>query len=203
MSQHPGRRRAPSTTSRLLRGGALTTGAAVACIGLLAGPASAAPHDWSGVADCESSGNWTINSGNGYYGGLQFSQSTWAGYGGTSYAPRADQATPSQQIAVAERVLAGQGVGAWPTCGAHLTGGRTQVPTVQSAPAAAPAPREAPASTASRGSRPSGGTYTVQPGDTLAEIAASQGMSWRALFSQNRASISDPNRIYAGQVLTV
>jgi hypothetical protein len=197
MSQHPGRRRAPSTTSRLLRGGALTTGAAVACIGLLAGPASAADHDWSGVADCESDGNWSINTGNGYYGGLQFSQSTWAGYGGTQYAPRADLATPGEQVAVAERVLGGQGVGAWPTCGAHLSRGTTDVPAARPAPAA---PRQTPAS---RDSRPSGDSYTVQPGDTLAEIAAGQGMSWRALFEQNRASISNANMIYVGQVLVV
>ena len=202
MSQHPGRRRAPSTTSRLLRGGALTTGAAVACIGLLAGPASAADHDWSGVADCESDGNWSVNTGNGYYGGLQFSQGTWAGYGGAQYAPRADLASPGEQIAVAERVLGGQGVGAWPVCGAHLSGGRTNVPSARPAPAPyqAPAPQQVPAS---RSSRPSGDTYTVRAGDTLAEIAAAQGTSWRALYDQNRVSIGDPNRIYVGQVLTV
>ena len=70
---------------------------------------------------CESSGNWSINTGNGYYGGLQFSPSTWAAFGGLAYAPRADLATESQQIAVAEKVLAVQGPGAWPTCGALLT----------------------------------------------------------------------------------
>ena len=85
------------------------------------GPAQNAPaHDWSGVARCESGGNWSINTGNGYYGGLQFSPSTWAAFGGMAHAPRADLATPAQQIAVAEKVLAVQGVGAWPTCGASL-----------------------------------------------------------------------------------
>jgi hypothetical protein len=69
---------------------------------------------------CESGGNWSINTGNGYYGGLQFSAGTWAGFGGTEYAPRADLASKSQQIAIAERVLAVQGPGAWPTCGANL-----------------------------------------------------------------------------------
>ena len=62
-----------------------------------------------------------INTGNGYYGGLQFSPSTWAAFGGTAYAPRADLATRDQQIAVAEKVLAVQGPGAWPTCGRNLT----------------------------------------------------------------------------------
>jgi hypothetical protein len=85
-------------------------------------PAPPAPsgHNWDAVAQCESGGNWSINTGNGYYGGLQFSQSTWAGFGGTAYAPRADLASKAQQIAVAERVLAVQGAGAWPTCGRNL-----------------------------------------------------------------------------------
>ena len=83
-------------------------------------PAPSSGHDWDAVAMCESGGNWSINTGNGYYGGLQFSSSTWAGFGGTAYASRADLASKSQQIAVAERVLAAQGAGAWPTCGRNL-----------------------------------------------------------------------------------
>ena len=79
-----------------------------------------AGHDWAAVARCESGGNWSINTGNGYYGGLQFSQSTWEAYGGTAFAPRADLATQGQQIAIAEKVLAGQGPGAWPVCGKLL-----------------------------------------------------------------------------------
>jgi hypothetical protein len=82
-------------------------------------PAPAA-HDWNAVAQCESGGNWSINTGNGYYGGLQFSESTWVAYGGGAYAPRADLATPSQQIAIAEKVLAAQGAEAWPVCGRGL-----------------------------------------------------------------------------------
>jgi hypothetical protein len=107
--------------SRSVRGGAVVAGAAAIGIGLLAAPASADHYDWSGVAQCESSGNWSINTGNGYYGGLQFSSSTWLGFGGGAYAPRADLATKSQQIAVAEKVLDVQGPGAWPTCGRNLT----------------------------------------------------------------------------------
>ncbi|MEU4658526.1 transglycosylase family protein [Streptomyces sp. NPDC023723] len=74
---------------------------------------------WEKVAACESTGNWDINSGNGFYGGLQFTQSTWEAFGGTQYAPRADLATKDQQIAVAEKVLDGQGPGAWPVCSAR------------------------------------------------------------------------------------
>jgi hypothetical protein len=79
-------------------------------------------HDWDAVAQCESGGNWSINTGNGYYGGLQFSSSTWLAFGGGAYAARADLAAKSQQIAIAEKVLAAQGKGAWPVCGRNLTG---------------------------------------------------------------------------------
>src|SRR3954453_17355481 len=88
--------------SRLRHGAVVLTGAAALSVGVLTGSAQAGGHNWDGVAACESSGNWSINSGNGYYGGLQFSQSTWTGYGGTQYAPRADLASKSAQIAVAE-----------------------------------------------------------------------------------------------------
>ncbi|GAB2657299.1 transglycosylase family protein [Prescottella soli] len=75
---------------------------------------------WDSIAHCEATGNWAINSGNGYYGGLQFNQGTWEAYGGTQYAPRADLATREQQIAVAEKVQAAQGWGAWPGCTSKL-----------------------------------------------------------------------------------
>ncbi|MCU7826149.1 transglycosylase family protein [Kitasatospora sp. DSM 101779] len=79
--------------------------------------ASAAPAStWDKVAQCESSGNWAINSGNGFYGGLQFTSGTWAAFGGHAYAANAHQASKAQQIAVAEKVLAAQGPGAWPVC---------------------------------------------------------------------------------------
>ncbi|MFJ9692973.1 transglycosylase family protein [Kitasatospora sp. NPDC101183] len=84
---------------------------------LTATGASAAPAStWDAVAQCESGGNWSINTGNGFYGGLQFTSSTWKAYGGTSYAAQANQASKGQQIAVAEKVLASQGPGAWPVC---------------------------------------------------------------------------------------
>src|SRR6476646_2300149 len=93
-------------------------GAATVVAGIgAANSASAAGSVWDRVAACESGGNWSINTGNGYYGGLQFSGSTWRAYGGGSYAPRADLASRSEQIAVAQRVLASQGPGAWPNCG--------------------------------------------------------------------------------------
>ena len=120
MSEHISMTRA--LTRRSLRTGAVVLGAAAVGIGALAAPASAAEHDWTGVAQCESGGNWSINTGNGYYGGLQFSSSTWLAFGGGAYAARADLAAKSQQIAVAEKVLDAQGKGAWPVCGRNLSG---------------------------------------------------------------------------------
>jgi len=71
---------------------------------------------WGCIADCESGGRWDINTGNGFYGGLQFQQSTWKNFGGLKYAARADLATREEQIAVAEKVLAAQGWETWPAC---------------------------------------------------------------------------------------
>ncbi len=180
----------------LRRGAVVLVGAAGLGLGVLGGSAQAADHNWDGVAECESGGNWSINTGNGYYGGLQFSQSTWEAYGGAAYASRADLASKDQQIAVAERTLAGQGVGAWPTCGKYLTVAAEAEPT---AAPAAPAPAPAPAAPAATGS------YTVQPGDTLGTIAAEQGVEggWEALYALNDDRIDDPNMIYVGQQLVL
>lgn len=84
----------------------------------IAGTANAAPASvWDRLAQCESTGNWQINTGNGFYGGLQFTMSTWRGFGGQGMP---SHATREQQIAVAERVLAGQGWKAWPACSSKL-----------------------------------------------------------------------------------
>jgi resuscitation-promoting factor RpfA len=179
----------------LRRGAVVLTGAAAVSLGVLAGPASAAAaNNWDAVAQCESGGNWAINTGNGYYGGLQFSSSTWAAFGGHEYASNAHLATKAQQIAVAERTLDVQGPGAWPTCGKALD---PSAPGAVAAPAAAPAPLAAPAAA------PTGGaTYTVAAGDTLGKIAQQQGVAggWQALYAAND-QLSNPNRISVGQVL--
>lgn len=108
--------------SKISRIGASSGVAALALAGAAAGlgaaPASAASTStWDAIANCESTGNWSINTGNGYYGGLQFSQQTWNAFGGAGSAANASK---SQQIAVAEKVLAAQGWGAWPACSAKL-----------------------------------------------------------------------------------
>jgi LysM repeat protein len=201
MSQHSWMTRVRSLAGR----GGVVLGTTAIGIGVLAGPASAAPHDWTGVAQCESGGNWSINTGNGYYGGLQFSASTWSAYGGGAYASRADLASPAEQIAVAERVLAGQGIGAWPVCGRYLTGGSTSAAAAAPARPSAPAPAPAPAPVAARppSAAASGGTYTVRPGDTLRRIAAAHGAAggWRGIWSRNSATVRNPNLIFVGQTL--
>ncbi|MFD3731158.1 transglycosylase family protein [Streptomyces sp. NPDC058632] len=119
-----GRHRRPRQAPALLVAAGVT-GSAIAIPLLGAGAASAADGStWDRVAECESGGSWSQNSGNGYYGGLQLTQEDWEAYGGLDYATSADQASRGQQIAVAEKILADQGVGAWRACG--LLGGLEQ-----------------------------------------------------------------------------
>ncbi|WP_010145907.1 transglycosylase family protein [Serinicoccus profundi] len=274
-----------ATRTRRLGVLAAATGLAALAGTVSAGSAQAASGaTWDAVAECESGGNWSINTGNGYYGGLQFAQSTWEGFGGTQYAARADLASRDQQIAIAENVLAGQGPGAWPVCSveAGLTAGgpapaepapaepapaepapaepapvepapaqpEPQQP-VQPEPAQQPAPQQqaapaAPAADLSEHVIVSGettatiasdhgttvsdlvglndlaqggalifagdvmlvpatgeaqGSYTVQRGDTLAEIAAEHGVHVNALVEAN--GLDDPNLIIEGQTLSI
>ncbi|MGY0067852.1 transglycosylase family protein [Streptomyces sp. QTS137] len=119
-----GRHRRPRQAPALLVAAGVT-GSAIAIPLLGAGAASAADGStWDRVAECESGGSWSQNSGNGYYGGLQLTQEDWEAYGGLDYAASADQASRGQQIAVAEKILADQGVGVWRACG--LLGGLEQ-----------------------------------------------------------------------------
>lgn len=142
------------------------TGSAIAIPLLGAGSASAADASmWDRVAECESGGMWSADLGNGFYGGLQFSQEAWQSFGGTAYAARADLASRSQQIAVAEKVLEAQGPAAWPGCatiaGLQNDGAATGVdPGVlplpgQSAPAAPEVPDASAKSTAPSETAPS------------------------------------------------
>ncbi|MEP9414917.1 transglycosylase family protein [Gordonia sp. VNQ95] len=141
-----GRHRKPTTTTATKTFAKVAlTGAVLGGGGALLGTGSAhaaSDAEWDQVAQCESGGNWAINTGNGYQGGLQFSPSTWAGHGGTEFAPTANQASREQQIVVAERVLASQGPGAWPTCGTGLSGATPRTaPTTTPRLPAAPAPQ--------------------------------------------------------------
>jgi len=204
---------------------ALITGVVVAApvAGLVtATTASAATTStWDAVAQCESTGNWAANTGNGFYGGLQFTPSTWAAFGGTAYAASADQATEAQQITVAENVLAAQGPGAWPVCGpqAGLTAGGTPAQTTTTAvttPATTTTaatttstPATTPASTTPQNTTPAqtstnSTTYTVKTGDTLGAIANANGTTWQKLYAANTSTIgNNPNVITPGETLTI
>ncbi|MFI5669703.1 transglycosylase family protein [Streptomyces sp. NPDC051704] len=212
------RRYQPSSINRASL--AVTAGGAGLALPLIgAGTAHAASADtWDKVADCESTNNWHINTGNGYYGGLQFSQSTWRAFGGTAYAARADLATKDQQIAVAEKVLGGQGPQAWPVCGKQAglsrsgpapavspqgqgQGVKVQVQVKEAKPAAPPATTPRPTGTSVLPN-----PYVVAPGDSLSAIATRQHVEggWQALYETNRATVgSDPNLILPGQRLTL
>ncbi|MFE3266248.1 transglycosylase family protein [Streptomyces sp. NPDC059215] len=219
-----GKHRRPSKATRVatLAG---VTGVAIAAPLMAAGNASAATaSEWDAVAQCESGGNWSINTGNGYYGGLQFSASTWAAYGGTAYASTADKASKSQQITIGEKVLAAQGKGAWPTCGTGLSGaaytGGAAAPAKPAAPAEPSASTHSSDTAASRSSErpaakktvttPTGkkvkkgdGEYKVVKGDTLSSIAEKKNVKggWQHLFKLNKDIIDDADFIYPGQQL--
>jgi LysM repeat protein len=179
-------------------------------LAIAATPASAT--NWDAIAQCESSGNWNTNTGNGYYGGLQFSQSTWKAYGGTGSAANASR---EQQIAVAERVLQGQGIGAWPVCGKKGGGssapkatGKTtkKVTPKKSTTAAAPkkaaaAPAAAPAAATGVSSSNPAGNYTVVAGDTLSKIAKQFNVQggYQKLQDLNAKYIPNADLILVGQ----
>lgn len=113
-----GKHRRPNAASRTIARVVVAGLAVGAPLALANAPAQAAPGvNWDAIAQCESGGNWSINTGNGYYGGLQFSLSTWRAYGGTGMP---HEASREEQIAVAKRVQASQGWGAWPACTAKL-----------------------------------------------------------------------------------
>ncbi|MFR9721743.1 transglycosylase family protein [Streptomyces sp. MS19] len=193
------------------------SGAGLALPLISASGASAASEDtWDRVAECESSGRWDIDTGNGFYGGLQFQQSTWEAFGGTRYAARADLATREQQIAVAEEVLEGQGPGAWPACSGQAglaRGGPAPFAAPEPAPEQTEAPERAEARPATAQAtavpaRPAqeAGRYRVVSGDTLSGIAATQGVrgGWQSLYELNRQVVGgDPDLIFPGQRLAL
>jgi hypothetical protein len=124
--KHRGASRSKQTAKRVTTAVAVSgVAVAVPVMGLAAPAEAASLKTWERLAKCESGGDWHINTGNGFYGGLQFTKSTWRAFGGTKYASRADLATKMQQIAIAEKTLDGQGWGAWPACSRKLGLGRS------------------------------------------------------------------------------
>lgn len=183
------------------------------------GPVVPAGTDWDRIAHCESSGNWHINTGNGYHGGLQIAPSTWRAYGGKKYAPRPDLATKSQQIAVGERIRADRGLQPWPNCGRLGATGSSN--GVSKATPERPVTKPAPAPQAQRHqhhqaqrqhgstvhrqqSAVTGSSYVVQPGDCLSVIAqrAHTPGGTQKLYELNRHTLDEgPDHIYPGQRL--
>jgi hypothetical protein len=208
-ARYRGRHRTSTTATRLTAVGAVGVGtAAVSVLAPATAAHAASSSAWDKVAHCESGGNWSDDTGNGYYGGLQFSASTWSGYGGGSYAPRANEASRTEQIAVANRVLASQGWGAWPVCSrvagvsgeptatgvhtTHLLSHHTAPSTHHSSATFTPAER--------------GANYTVKHGDSLSRIAAEQHVKggWVAIYHANRDVIgSNPGLILPGMKLKI
>jgi len=188
--------------------GVSAAGAVVAAPLVMASPAQAASYrTWDRIAACESGGNWSINTGNGFYGGLQFTRQTWLGFGGGRFASRADHASRSEQIQIAEKVLDAQGWGAWPACTRKLglsnsdKGGSPRVSRSKARKSVKK--RSTSRASVSTGSK---GTYVVHRGDTLSKIAARKHVrgGWHALFSKNASRLhGNPNRIYVGQHLVL
>jgi resuscitation-promoting factor RpfA len=210
-ARYQGRHRAPNNTAKVVaRSTAGATAFALPLVGMATAADAATDGQWDNVAQCESGGNWHINTGNGYYGGLQFTQGTWVNYGGAAFASRADLATREEQISIANKVQQSQGWGAWPVCSRYAgpaTGESWAVrPVRHTSTEASPMP-------ASRGSerftpRPSMRTaemmYVVRPGDTLISIADKHHVSWRKLYRTNRTLIgSNPSLIRTGMHLHV
>lgn len=194
---YKGRHRAPSEPSHTGRIAAATVIAGAMAL-FAAPPASAADAGvWDRIAQCESGGRWDINTGNGFHGGLQFSPTTWTGFGGGAFAPVAYKATKAQQIAIAVKVQAVQGWGAWPVC--SVKAGAAGAPPAVNAEVKPPAPQVVQAKTAVLQT----GNYTVLAGDTLSKIATKCGSTWQALFEKNRSRITNPNTIMPGWQLNL
>lgn len=211
-----GRHARPSQIPSHVRRAALVTGTVAATPLLLGGNASAAPDSaWDAVAQCESSGDWAINTGNGYFGGLQFTQSTWDAFGGGRYAARADLASRVQQIGVAEKTLQAQGWGAWPVCSskAGVRGFGVDLRGDATAPTPAPAPAPVAPAPAAPVQAADGHEHIVVPGESVSLIALAEGecaptddiaTCWQPFYERNRDVIGDnPNLIFPGQKLMV
>jgi len=192
MARYRGRHRAPTNTGRFLARTAIAGAATVAPLAVTAPAAHAEGGTvWDKLAQCESTGNWSINTGNGFSGGLQFTPSTWRAFGGKG---KAHDASRAEQIIVAERVLAKQGWGAWPACSRKLGLSGTP-PKFKAAPQATAATPKKVTSTAGAN------TVTVVAGDTLGKIAKRHGTSVAALVSAN--GIANPNALSIGDLLKI
>lgn len=197
---------------RTVRTGLSTLLALSCACGFAEQAAAAAPSraaggtDWQKIASCESGGRWRINTGNGYYGGLQMSRATWRTYGGADYAPRPDLATREEQIAVGEKIVRARGLSPWPTCGrlGRGTSHSDQDTDQDGADDQDSAATEHHSHEGPSGSRSTADTWTVRSGDRLSDLAQRFGVpgGWPALYELNKDALHQgPDRIRPGQVL--
>jgi LysM repeat protein len=187
-------------------------GLMAAALGTATSADAATTSQWEKLAQCESGGNWHINTGNGFYGGLQFSASTWSAYGGGAYASTADKASEEQQITIAAKVAASQGWGAWPVCsvksgirGSSPTAGTGSVHVSSAASRSSNRPALSTPTNPAKGGSAGHGKHVVQAGESLSSIAAANRVQggWQALFAANRATIKNANQLKIGQVITL
>jgi hypothetical protein len=213
MAFNRGKQGKQSSAARTIAKVAVAGIIAGAPLGLAVGTANAAPVNWDALAQCEASGNWGANTGNGYYGGLQFTQQTWNAYGGQGSPSNASR---EQQIAVAERVAAGQGLNnAWPACSRKLGAYSGTAPKTAPAPqqqqrqaqpqqrqAAAPV-QQAPATPASK-TNPDG-NYEIKAGDTLSKIADANKVEggYQAIVEKNKGFLTNPDLIFPGHKILI
>ena len=211
------------TSVKKIMGSSLAAAALAGASVAAAAPAANASGVWDQLAQCESGGDWSINTGNGYFGGLQFSQQSWEAVGGSG-SPH--QASKQEQIHRAEQLHAIQGWGAWPACSASLglsgspgastpsDQGSGQASNQQAEQEAAQQAEQEAAQQAEQAPAPatdtqqnadvqvSGETRTVAAGDSLSKIANEIGLeNWEDLWNANADQINDPNVIFVGQEL--
>lgn len=178
------------TIARRATGAVAAAGLAVG-LSLVGTTTAQADSVWDEVAQCESGGNWSINTGNGYYGGLQFSQSTWQAYGGSG---RADQASKSEQIRVAQATLQGQGPGAWPVCGARAGLTRSNGGAASSG---------STSSESSGSSSSSNGSNSSSQSSQSQQSTPQQAQPKRSTGSWSHNSSSTPKRSLSGETVRV
>lgn len=180
------------------------TAAFAVALGIGLAEAHASDVNWDAIAQCESSGNWHANTGNGYYGGLQFTLQTWKANGGLGNPANASKA---EQIRVAENVVSSQGLSAWPECGVEAY---SHLKTHYSAPKPVKKPKTG--SWTSHNHRPksgicmddvSRGPYLVRPGDNLTRIGRKFNVTWKMIYRDRDNNIKNPNLIYPNEILCI
>jgi LysM repeat protein len=201
-----------SLTRALTRRAAqLTLVGALAATPLALATGTASATDWDAVAQCESSGNWHTDTGNGYGGGLQFTNSTWHAFGGSG---EPEHASREQQIQVAEKVKGSQGMGAWPVCSKKAgqtsnkagssSSGSSSTKSASGSASSSGSTKSAQTKPVEATTPPTGsatGSYTVASGDTLSEIAAAHGTTAQSIAQHS--GIANPDALSPGQKITV